>query len=86
MLLDEPTAALDPIAEAEIYSNFDKIAGSKTAIYISHRLSSCRFCDKIAVFDKGRLVQTGSHEELLADKGGVYASLWNAQARYYQAE
>ena len=86
VLLDEPTAALDPIAEAEIYSNFDKIAGSKTAIYISHRLSSCRFCDKIAVFDKGRLVQTGSHEELLADKGGVYASLWNAQARYYQAE
>ena len=86
VLLDEPTAALDPIAEAEIYSNFDKIAGSKTAIYISHRLSSCRFCDKIAVFDKGRLVQTGSHEELLADKGGVYASLWNAQAKYYQAE
>ena len=85
VLLDEPTAALDPLAEAEIYSNFDKIAGDKTAIYISHRLSSCRFCDKIAVFDKGRLVQTGSHEELLADEGGVYASLWNAQAKYYEA-
>lgn len=85
VLLDEPTAALDPLAEAEVYSNFDKIAGDKTAIYISHRLSSCRFCDKIAVFDKGRLVQLGSHEELLADEGGVYASLWNAQAKYYEA-
>lgn len=85
VLLDEPTAALDPIAEAEIYSNFDKIAGDKTAIYISHRLSSCRFCDKIAVFDKGRLVQLGSHEQLLAEEDGVYATLWNAQARYYEA-
>ena len=85
VLLDEPTAALDPLAEAEIYSNFDKIAGDKTAIYISHRLSSCRFCDKIAVFDKGRLVQTGSHEELLAEEEGVYAALWNAQAKYYEA-
>lgn len=85
VLLDEPTAALDPIAEAEVYNNFDKIAGNKTAIYISHRLSSCRFCDKIAVFDKGNLVQTGSHEELLADKEGVYAALWNAQAKYYEA-
>ena len=84
VLLDEPTAALDPIAEAEIYSNFDKIAGEKTAIYISHRLSSCRFCDKIAVFDHGELVQTGSHEELLADGEGVYAALWNAQAKYYE--
>lgn len=83
VLLDEPTAALDPIAEAEIYSNFDKIAGKRTAVYISHRLSSCRFCDKIAVFDRGRLVQTGSHDELLADASGVYASLWNAQAKYY---
>lgn len=86
VLLDEPTAALDPIAEAEIYHKFDKIAGEKTAIYISHRLSSCRFCDKIAVFDHGELVQTGSHEELLADESGVYAELWNAQAKYYEAE
>lgn len=84
VLLDEPTAALDPLAEAEIYSNFDKIAGEKTAIYISHRLSSCRFCDKIAVFDHGELVQTGKHEELLADESGVYAALWNAQAKYYE--
>lgn len=84
VLLDEPTAALDPLAEAEIYSNFDKIAGEKTAVYISHRLSSCRFCKKIAVFDKGCLVQLGSHEELLSEEDGTYAKLWNAQARYYQ--
>lgn len=84
VLLDEPTAALDPLAEAEIYANFDKIAGEKTAVYISHRLSSCRFCKKIAVFDGGRLVQLGSHEELLAEEDGTYAKLWNAQAQYYQ--
>jgi len=59
IILDEPTAALDPIAEAEIYSKFDEIVGDKTAIYISHRLSSCRFCDKIAVFDQGEIVQIG---------------------------
>lgn len=83
IILDEPTAALDPIAEAEIYSKFDRIVGDKTAIYISHRLSSCRFCDKIAVFDKGRIVQIGTHEELLADETGKYYELWHAQAQYY---
>ena len=83
IILDEPTAALDPIAEADIYSKFDSIVEDKTAIYISHRLSSCRFCDKIAVFDGGRIVQVGTHDELLADKGGKYYELWNAQAQYY---
>lgn len=83
IILDEPTAALDPIAEAEIYSKFDEIVGDKTAIYISHRLSSCRFCDKIAVFDHGRIVQTGTHEELLRDESGKYYELWHAQAQYY---
>ena len=83
IILDEPTAALDPVAEAEIYANFDRIVGDKTTIYISHRLSSCRFCDKIAVFDKGRIVQVGTHEELLADKNGKYYELWYAQAQYY---
>ena len=83
IILDEPTAALDPIAEAEIYSKFDSIVEDKTAIYISHRLSSCRFCDKIAVFDKGEIVQVGTHEELLADVNGKYYELWNAQAQYY---
>ena len=83
IILDEPTAALDPITEAEIYSKFDEIAGDKTAIYISHRLSSCKFCDEIAVFDGGTLMQQGGHEELLGEEGGKYAKLWNAQAQYY---
>ena len=83
LLLDEPTAALDPIAEADIYSRFNDIAGDKTAVYISHRLSSCRFCDEIAVFHEGTIIQKGSHEELLADKKGKYYELWNAQAQYY---
>lgn len=83
MVLDEPTAALDPVAEYEIYSKFNEIVGQKTAIYISHRLSSCRFCDDIAVFDKGRLVQRGSHDTLAADPDGKYYELWHAQAQYY---
>ena len=83
IILDEPTAALDPIAEAEIYSKFDEIAGDKTAVYISHRLSSCKFCDEIAVFHEGAVVQQGSHAELLADRGGKYYALWTAQAQYY---
>ncbi|MCL1794762.1 MAG: ABC transporter ATP-binding protein/permease [Oscillospiraceae bacterium] len=84
VVLDEPTAALDPVAESEVYSKFDEIAGGgKTAIYISHRLSSCRFCDDIAVFDKGELIQRGSHEALLADESGKYRELWLAQAQYY---
>ena len=86
IILDEPTAALDPIAEAEIYSKFDDIAGDRTAVYISHRLSSCKFCDEIAVFDGGQVVQKGSHESLLADTSGRYAELWNAQAQYYTEE
>lgn len=61
----------------------NRCPGDKTAIYISHRLSSCRFCDKIAVFDRGKIVQAGTHEELLADTGGKYYELWNAQAQYY---
>lgn len=86
MILDEPTAALDPVAEYEIYSRFNEIVGEKTAVYISHRLSSCRFCDDIAVFDEGRLVQRGSHEELVADRDGKYYELWQAQAQYYEGE
>ena len=83
IILDEPTAALDPMAEYEIYSKFNEIVGDKAAIYISHRLSSCRFCDKIAVFDNGQIVQRGSHDELVADKSGKYYELWHAQAQYY---
>ena len=83
IILDEPTAALDPIAEAEIYGKFDEIAGDKTAIYISHRLSSCKFCDEIAVFHEGAVIQQGTHAELVADVNGKYHELWNAQAQYY---
>lgn len=85
VVLDEPTAALDPVAEYEIYSKFNEIVGNKSAIYISHRLSSCRFCDDIAVFHKGELIQHGNHDSLLADKEGKYYELWNAQAQYYNA-
>ncbi len=83
IILDEPTAALDPLSEYEVYSKFNEIAGDKTAVYISHRLASCRFCDKIAVFHAGEIVQKGTHEELLADSKGKYFELWNAQAQYY---
>ena len=83
IILDEPTAALDPVAEAGIYSRFDEIAGDKTAIYISHRLSSCKFCDEIAVFHEGAVIQQGTHASLVEDKNGKYYELWHAQAQYY---
>lgn len=86
VILDEPTAAIDPIAEFEIYSKFNEIVGTKTAFYISHRLSSCRFCNQIAVFHTGEIVQKGSHEELLKDENGKYYELWYAQAKYYTEE
>lgn len=83
VILDEPTAALDPYAENEIYTSFNNLIGDKTAIYISHRLSSCRFCDKIAVFDNGQIIQYGTHEELLKAKGKQYEKMYMAQAQYY---
>lgn len=86
IILDEPTAALDPIAEFEIYSKFNEIVGTKTAFYISHRLSSCRFCDEIAVFHEGQIIQKGSHDQLLEKIDGKYYELWNSQAQYYNEE
>lgn len=83
IIMDEPTAALDPESECEIYAGFDRMVGSKTALYISHRLASCRFCQDILVFDKGQVVQRGSHEEL-ERQDGLYRELWNAQAQYYE--
>ena len=82
VIMDEPTAALDPISECEVFAGFDKMVGNKTALYISHRLASCRFCEDILVFDQGQVVQRGSHDILLA-QGGLYQELWNAQAQYY---
>lgn len=86
VILDEPTAALDPIAEAAVYEDFNKIVENKTAVFISHRLSSCRFCVSIAVFDHGELVQQGSHDLLVEDEQGKYSQLWHAQAQYYVNE
>lgn len=83
IVLDEPTASLDPISEHDIYTKFNGIVGTRTAIYISHRLSSCRFCDEITVMDNGQIAERGSHDELIG-KGGVYKELWTAQAEYYK--
>lgn len=82
VVLDEPTAALDPVAEADIYQRMNQFTKEKGAIYISHRLSSCHFCHRILVFEEGRIAEQGSHEELLAAKG-LYRRLWDAQAQYY---
>lgn len=86
IILDEPTAALDPIAEFEVYSNMNQMIGEKSAIFISHRLSSCRFCHDIVVFHEGRLVQRGSHDALVSDESGMYYRLWSAQAQYYEVK
>ncbi|MDT8715356.1 ABC transporter ATP-binding protein [Clostridium sp. 19966] len=83
VILDEPTSALDPISEFEIYEKFNELVQEKTSIFISHRMSSCRMCNNILVFDKGQIVQIGNHEKLVNDKEGVYYSLWEAQAKYY---
>jgi ABC-type multidrug transport system fused ATPase/permease subunit len=82
-ILDEPTAALDPIAEANIYRNFASLTGDKTTILISHRLGVTSIVDRILVFDKGRIVEDGNHAELMA-QNGVYAKMYRAQAKWYQ--
>ncbi len=83
VIMDEPTAALDALAEAEIYENFSMLVEGKTAVYISHRLASTKFCDKIALFDKEGLQEYGSHEELMAKKGSYY-EMFTVQGKYYQ--
>lgn len=83
-ILDEPTAALDPVAEAEMYATFNQNIGNKTVVYISHRLSSCRFCDVICVLHKGKLVQKGTHDSLVKKTDGQYHTMWRAQAQYYR--
>lgn len=85
VILDEPTAALDPVSEYDIYSKFDQLVQNRTAIYISHRLSSCRFCDRILVFENGEIVQSGHHDQLIHETHKPYASLFNAQAQFYTA-
>ena len=83
VVLDEPTSALDAIAEQALYERFDEMIGKRSAVYISHRLASTRFCDSIAMFEEGELIEYGSHEELMA-KNGKYAEMFNVQAQYYR--
>ena len=82
-ILDEPTAALDPVSESRVYESFDEIVKGKTAVYISHRLSSCKFSDRIFVLDNGKIAESGTHEALLS-QNGLYAQLWQGQAQYYK--
>ncbi len=82
VVLDEPTAALDALAECKLYHDFDELIGGKTAIYISHRLSSTQFCNNVAMFENGEMVEYGTHEELLA-QNGAYAKMFHIQAQYY---
>ena len=84
VILDEPTSALDPLAEQDIYERFNDMVQDKTAIFISHRMSSCRFCNDILVFDHGQIIQRGSHNELVKNTNGLYYKMWSAQAKYYK--
>lgn len=84
-VLDEPTAALSPKSEYDIYQRFQEITQDKTVIYISHRLASCQLCDEILVFDNGKIVQTGSHKELMKQPG-LYQEMFTLQAKLYQEE
>lgn len=83
LVLDEPTAALDPIAESEIYQKYNDMTQGKTSLFISHRLASTRFCDRIIFLADGKIAEEGTHWELL-EQGGEYANLFQVQSRYYQ--
>lgn len=83
LILDEPTAALDPIAENDIYQKYSDMTAGKTSVFISHRLASTRFCDRIIFIADGNIAEEGNHESLLA-LGGEYAKLFEVQSRYYR--
>ena len=83
VILDEPTAALDPVSEAEIYEHFNDLVKNKTALFVSHRMSSCKFCDEIIVIEDGEITEKGNHN-MLIQNDGLYNQMWTAQAKYYQ--
>ena len=83
MILDEPTSALDPIAESRIYKEYSRLTKNKTSIFISHRLASTRFCDKILFLENGKIIEEGSHKELL-ERNGHYAKIYEIQSHYYK--
>ncbi|MBU1020504.1 MAG: ABC transporter ATP-binding protein/permease, partial [Firmicutes bacterium] len=83
VILDEPTAALDPKSEAEVYEKFNELVQNKTALFISHRMSSCKFCDEVIVLDQGKIVEQG-HHTVLYKGNGLYSKMWAAQSKYYQ--
>lgn len=85
VVLDEPTAALDSIAEAELYQKYNEMTKGKSSVYISHRLASTRFCDRIILIENSRIAEEGSHETLM-EQGGRYAYLFSVQSQYYQEE
>ncbi len=85
LILDEPTAALDPIAENEVYLKYNELSQNKTTLYISHRLSSTRFCDRIIFFDNAKIAEEGTHDELMS-LHGKYAEMFEIQSRYYNEE
>ena len=85
LVLDEPTAALDPLAEYDLYQRFAELSEGRTSIFISHRLSSTRFCDRILLLEDGHIVESGTHDELMR-QNGKYAALFRVQAQYYQEE
>ncbi len=85
LILDEPTAALDPLAEAALYERYHELAENQTAVFISHRLSSTQFCDRVVFLKEGEIVETGTHASLMEAKG-AYQHMFHEQAKYYQTE
>lgn len=84
MILDEPTSALDPLAELALFSCLADIADGRTTLFISHRLSSTKFCDRILVLSEGKIAEIGSHDTLM-EKDGIYADLFHTQAKHYES-